>query len=899
MSSSSVSRNFSSPNDSSCSRDEIKEEQNSPESTEKEDSNDTTQPLSDYEQLRVRRIKRNRDRLIQLRLISVTDKEQQQVGHGFLAAAMGRTSLNNSSPGRKRRSPSDENRAPVRKSPCSSNNSSPSVSTPGTRTSPRLAAMRRPTIVNDPPESVEGEETTTTSSTTTSTGRAVVYKQRTWFTSHNGKEVYEKGVTKKKLLLETHGEKVLHPMRLKRMKIKEGMVLPDYQDAFTDACLAFICYHAESLCKNLFCNYQTQCSCLKGLVESENGDEQVKQLADSMYNFFSRPKLTQKLVMKEWIRANATHQAIKQQSCFKVHTNYMIPGVFHDADTSNNDASKNTEPFCVCQNSLFLIYNYGFKKFKNLKKDLYSSSIRTHGLVGKKSNYLTNKNDERKDIDKSLHKFFTDLMEEAETHSSRVICEAAGVGLRDDEINLVELPSSFTSRQLYYRWCYSRGYCVKADAQGKLPKISDYLIREYDEVHWPHGSVPLPVCARIYFQNFWKQNYNNLKIRKPSHDTCNECWQYKNELGRLSRLANKKHDEEYVSNQLETLTEEVELNSGDKEFSDDEDAEEDLCIEHDNNNVSNNLDVTNNEAHVKNYSECQRVNNVNSEDDMAPLFVRDEEQLVSKYYFHVKQFTEMRDLVRDFSKKGKKHHDENVVWEERSVVEFGDYAQNMDMPHFGSEQPGDIYYYSPLGIYVFGLVDTSGCKSKLTAFYYKEGVGKKGGNNVASLLWKNANSKSHIKRSEQDGALNEYVLTMDNCGGQNKNRMVIRFLLMMTELKVYNKVWLIFLVRGHTKNPCDRMYMLLKQRFHYKNVYTMKQLHDNLNSNEDVNAIESTKDDFYDFDTMLAKYYDTPQSGSVNRSHIFLMDSEYPGKLLLKDNVSAEESAKSKTRRPH
>ena len=69
----------------------------------------------------------------------------------------------------------------------------------------------------------------------------------------------------------------------------------------------------------------------------------------------------------------------------------------------------------------------------------------------------------------------------------------------------------------------------------------------------------------------------------------------------------------------------------------------------------------------------------------------------------------------------------------------------------------------------------------------------------------------------------------------------------------------------------------------------MKQLQDNLNSNKYVNAIKSTKEDFYDFDTMLGKYYNPPQSRTVNRLHIFLINSEYLGKLISKDSVSAEE----------
>ena len=51
----------------------------------------------------------------------------------------------------------------------------------------------------------------------------------------------------------------------------------------------------------------------------------------------------------------------------------------------------------------------------------------------------------------------------------------------------------------------------------------------------------------------------------------------------------------------------------------------------------------------------------------------------------------------------------------------------------------------------------------------------------------------------------ELNFVMDNCGGQNKNRMVLRLAPYLVENGFFRVVNIIFLVRGHTKNPCDRM----------------------------------------------------------------------------------------------
>jgi hypothetical protein len=63
----------------------------------------------------------------------------------------------------------------------------------------------------------------------------------------------------------------------------------------------------------------------------------------------------------------------------------------------------------------------------------------------------------------------------------------------------------------------------------------------------------------------------------------------------------------------------------------------------------------------------------------------------------------------------------------------------MYLPNFEGEQPGETYYYSPLNCYVLGMVDAA--IGKLAAYTYFEYDGKKGGNNVASLLWKELHRK--------------------------------------------------------------------------------------------------------------------------------------------------------------
>ena len=108
------------------------------------------------------------------------------------------------------------------------------------------------------------------------------------------------------------------------------------------------------------------------------------------------------------------------------------------------------------------------------------------------------------------------------------------------------------------------------------------------------------------------------------------------------------------------------------------------------------------------------------------------ERLVIAAARHVEMAQRQRQLYQTKKKEAIDSH--LLPASERVLCYVADNAQNMCLPNFASEQPGATYYYSPFNVYVFGVVDAS--KDSLTAYMYPEDIGKKGGNNVASLLMK-------------------------------------------------------------------------------------------------------------------------------------------------------------------
>jgi hypothetical protein len=121
----------------------------------------------------------------------------------------------------------------------------------------------------------------------------------------------------------------------------------------------------------------------------------------------------------------------------------------------------------------------------------------------------------------------------------------------------------------------------------------------------------------------------------------------------------------------------------------------------------------------------------------------------------------MRHYVQERTAIATQCHNEEVTHHKRDYVIVCDYAQNLPLPHYGGEQPGEIYYFSDVTINLFGIVDLSLEPNKLTCYAYHEFTAKKGSNNVASLLMKDLFDKFWIRKGTPGKKL-----TIAMCGGK-------------------------------------------------------------------------------------------------------------------------------------
>jgi hypothetical protein len=144
------------------------------------------------------------------------------------------------------------------------------------------------------------------------------------------------------------------------------------------------------------------------------------------------------------------------------------------------------------------------------------------------------------------------------------------------------------------------------------------------------------------------------------------------------------------------------------------------------------------------------------------------------------------------------------------------YAQNMPLPHYGGKKPGYIYYFSPLTINIFGVVDLRITPNKLNCYAYREFTAKKGSNNIASLLMQHLFDNFWLRKGKPGKKL---TIAMDNCGGQNKNNVVLSLPPYLVDMGYFNTVVFTFYMRGHTKNACKRTFNQMKLKYHIKTCF--------------------------------------------------------------------------------
>jgi hypothetical protein len=164
----------------------------------------------------------------------------------------------------------------------------------------------------------------------------------------------------------------------------------------------------------------------------------------------------------------------------------------------------------------------------------------------------------------------------------------------------------------------------------------------------------------------------------------------------------------------------------------------------------------------------------------------DQERILEAVGFHISQAKGMCQYVQVATECAKQCHNNEVPHKGHDYVLVFDYAQNMPLPYYDGEQPGEIYDFSALTINLFGIVDLGRMPNKLNCYAYREFTGKKGSNNVTSLLTQDLDDKFWIHKGSPDKIL---TIAMDNCGSQNKSNVFLRSAPYLVEMGYFLKVY--------------------------------------------------------------------------------------------------------------
>jgi hypothetical protein len=552
----------------------------------------------------------------------------------------------------------------------------------------------------------------------------------------------------------------------------------------------------------------TNCRCLSSFVLQ---DDELCNVVDYLYGYGLLTRGEQQTLVKEWIKYSESIAKAYIRGSDKKRTVYLLPGTAH----------------LVCRDAICLFLRLGKEAWSTIATMARNNSPPSHGLIGSNNRLDAWMQD-------LLHHFFEDVVKLAQPRATLIVRslvrDEVVTQLRQDDEDIVELPSNLTKRSLYNRMVKELGWEFTYDAKSKI--IERNAIEGMEQERVP---------CWYTFRQYWKKNYPKLFVASAREDVCNQCYVFANR----HRFASKS-----------------------KASEEDTPVAEDECVAAIGDNGPPEEDEEN-------------------EEDEAVEMVRNED-LVLAAAMHVEAAQRQRLLYQQ--KRSEAIATKDATTTERVLCYVADYAQNMYLPNFASEQPGATYYYSPMSCYCFGVVDAS--RDHLSAWLYTEDVAKKGGNNVASLLMHHLDHQQVTTAADATGPFKEINFVFDNCGGQNKNRQVLRLLHFLVKRRVTLVARAIFLVRGHTKNACDRLFNTMKKQYRKVNCFTPEDLIKSIEGNAQVTPFMVADGVFKDWDALENTLIKKLPGGNTNKNHIFTVDAavDNGNSMILQASNGAEKT---------
>ena len=165
-------------------------------------------------------------------------------------------------------------------------------------------------------------------------------------------------------------------------------------------------------------------------------------------------------------------------------------------------------------------------------------------------------------------------------------------------------------------------------------------------------------------------------------------------------------------------------------------------------------------------------------------------------------------------------------------IQAEDYGGSIALPHYGYKRPSADYFNSNLMAYNFVISDISAENN--IVYYYDERHQGKGADALCSLRMGYHLKK--IKEFNRQKVVPKLSMTLlDNCVGQNKSQIVMKFWCLLSII-FYDTVALLYFLPGHTHMQPDRVVAYCKKAIQGLNLYTLGQITECANTVKGVQA---------------------------------------------------------------
>ncbi|GBN49994.1 hypothetical protein AVEN_136312-1 [Araneus ventricosus] len=188
-----------------------------------------------------------------------------------------------------------------------------------------------------------------------------------------------------------------------------------------------------------------------------------------------------------------------------------------------------------------------------------------------------------------------------------------------------------------------------------------------------------------------------------------------------------------------------------------------------------------------------------------------------------------------------------------------------------------MFYSRQLSCYNLCIHDSTNNESYMNMWH--EGIDGRGGNDVASCLFKIMTTKVTTRR---------VILWADNCAGQNKNRMILIVLIYLVAKNFLDEMTIKFFVSGHSFMPCDRDFGLIEKRKRNCKAMVPSDLDDVITSSrpsKPFKVVHMENEDFFDFAAIADGYISTTKLGISKLSQIRVSRSN-PNEISHKEDFS-------------